>query len=231
VAGAPLARLAYASTRELSAAERSELPVDERTREFGSPERRRQFLSARALLRSLLSGFDGGSPRSYRITRGEKGKPVCEGGPAISITHAGDYVACCVASSGDVGIDLEVIDPRRQALKVARRFFTALEADWLDTQPRDRFFMLWVLKEAYGKAGGSGVVAALQGLQCIVEPPKIEVLESPAASLCLRLFRLHGSYLAFAAIGGAPGELQVERWDVERGELVVDDDVTEVARN
>ena len=179
----------------------------------------------------MLSRFDGGSPESYRITSGVRGKPVCEDGPAISITHAGDHVACAISSSGDVGVDLETIDPRRRARKVSRRFFSRAEADWLDKQPRDRFFMLWVLKEAYGKATGSGVVEAFQGLQCLVEPPRIEVLASGEASLDLALFRLHDSYLAVASIGDAPGELIVEHWDVESGEFVADQEVVEVARN
>ena len=179
----------------------------------------------------MLSRFDAGSPASYRITTGEKGKPVCEGGPAISITHARDFVACCIGTSGDVGIDLEVVDPRRHARKVARRFFSSTEADWLETQPSDRFFMLWVLKEAYGKAKGSGVVEAFQGLQCIVEPPSIEVLEPVAGRPDLRLFRMDDSYLAVASIGSAMGEVEVERWDIDRGGFVVDERATEVARN
>lgn len=224
-------QVAYARMREPTASELSQLPADERTRQFGSPERRRQFLNARSLLRAMLSRFDGGSPASYRIHKGEKGKPVCEGGPAISITHAADYVACCIASSGDVGIDIEMIDPRRHARKVARRFYSAAEADWLDGQQPDRFFMLWVLKEAYGKATGSGVVEAFKGLQCIVEPPRIDVLESGLVSPSLRLFRLHNSYLAVASIGAEPGELTVERRDAGHGEFALDHDAVEVARN
>ena len=138
----------------------------------------------------MLSRFDGGPPASFRIRTGEHGKPVCEGGPAISITHAGDRVACCVAGTGAVGIDLEMIDPRRQADKVARRYFSAAEAAWLEDQPPDRFFMLWTLKEAYGKATGSGIVDAFTGLQCMVEPPRIEVLESGKESPNLSLFSL-----------------------------------------
>lgn len=179
----------------------------------------------------MLSRFDGKAPADYRITRSEEGKPVCESGPPISITHTIDYVACCVADSGDVGIDLEVIDLRRHSHKVARRFFSAREADWLDTQPPDRFFMLWVLKEAYGKAMGSGVIGALQGLQCVIEPPRIEVLESGAAAPGLCLFRLDDSYLAVAAIGSALGEVELKRWDADRGDFVVAERATEVARS
>lgn len=179
----------------------------------------------------MLSRFDGSPPESYRITRNEQGKPACEGGPAFSITHTRDYVACCVADSGDVGVDLEAIDPRRRVARVARRFFSPREADWLDTQPRDRFFMLWVLKEAYGKATGSGVVDAFKSLQCIVEPPRIEILETRTGLPDLRLFELHDNYLAVAGIGASPGELEVERWDAERRDFVVDDGAIEVARN
>ena len=224
-------RVAHASTRELTPAELLQLPDDERNREFAAPERRRQFQSARFLLRAMLSRFDGGAPDSYRITRGAQGKPVCEDGPAISITHTRDYVACAVGSSGDLGVDLEAIDARRPARKVARRFFSAAEADWLDNQPRDRFFMLWVLKEAYGKATGTGVVAAFRDLRCLVEPPRIDVLDSGAASASLRLFRLHDCYLAVASIGRVAGDLIVERWDIESSEFVAGQDAVEVARN
>ena len=179
----------------------------------------------------MLSRFDGGSPKSYRITSGAQGKPVCEDGPAISITHAGGYVACAISSSGDVGIDLEAIDPRRKVREVSRRFFSATEADWLAEHPSDRFFMLWVLKEAYGKATGSGVVAAFQGLRCLVEPPRIDVLKSGAESADLRLFRLYDSLLAVATVGGVPGELIVQRWDTEHNDFVADKDAVEVARN
>lgn len=179
----------------------------------------------------MLSRIDGQAPESYRLTSNERGKPICAHGPAISISHAGDHVACAVAASGEVGIDLEIIDLQRDAPRLARRFFAPAEADWLETQPPDRFFMLWVLKEAYGKATGDGVVGAFKGLQCTVAPPRIEVLATEVSSLRLRLLRLQDSYLAIAGIAGAPGDLKIERWQQDCDDFAVDDCATEVARN
>ncbi len=226
-----MTRVAYTRARDLSPGELPRLSPEERAREFGSAARRRQFQSARWLLRSLLSRFDGQPPDSYRLTSDERGKPACAGGPAISISHAGDVVACAVAASGEVGVDLEEIDLQRQATRLAHRFFAPAEAKWLDTQAPDRFFMLWVLKEAYGKATGEGVVDAFKGLQCLVEPPRIEVLATEVSPLSLHLLQLDNSFLAIAGIEGAPGELEVERWDDVRGAFVTDDRVIEVARN
>ena len=63
------------------------------------------------------------------------------------------------------------------------------------------------------------------------EPPRIDVLESGARSVNLRLFRLHNYCLAVASIGGTPAEFIVERWDTERGEFLAGQDAVEVARN
>jgi len=209
-------RVAYLRIRDLSPAELADLPAVEREREFASVERRRQFLFARWLLRSLLSRAAQGEPAGFRLVTESNGKPVCEGGPAISISHAGAYVVACVADEGEIGIDLEFVDPGRHAPKVARRFFSAAEADWLATQPGDRFFMLWVLKEAYVKALGCGIFGGLNGLQCIVEPPVIQVLRSAVDGLSLRLFSVEDAYLAVAGTKPLPMEFQVECWDDEK---------------
>lgn len=205
------ATVACLPVRDLSPAELAELPGGERGRQFASSERRRQFLCGRWLLRKMLSEAGGEAPASYQLITEANGKPVCAGGPAVSITHAGGYVAACLAGEGEIGIDLEVVDLRRHAPKVARRFFSTAEADWLESQPADRFFMLWVLKEAYVKALGAGIFGGLNGLQCVVEPPVIRVLGSAVETLSLRLFELGDSYLAVAATRPLPGDVRVER--------------------
>ena len=215
-------RVAYARIRELSDAELAQLPADERDRQFASAGRRRQYRCGRWLLRTMLSEEGGQAAASYRLVAGDKGKPVCEGGPAVNISHAGEYVACGIADGGEIGVDLEVVDVRRHAPKVARRFFGEAEADWLDTQPADRFFMLWVLKEAYVKALGKGIFEGLNGLQCIVEPPHIRVLESGLDRLSLALFELHDAYLAVASTGMLPEDLGVERRE-EAGHVIKND--------
>jgi 4'-phosphopantetheinyl transferase len=217
-----LFNVAYAEIRDLSDAELKQLPVDERDRTFASAERQRQFRCGRWLLRTMLSDAGGRAGASYPLVTGDKGKPVCENGPAVSISHAGSHVACCIADGGDVGVDLEVVDLRRHAPKVARRFFAAAEADWLGTQPKDRFFMLWVLKEAYVKVLGCSIFDGLNGLQCTVEPPNIRILDAGVDRLGLALFELHGAYLAVASAHGLPGEIGVDYRGGD-GQIITDD--------
>ena len=215
-------RLAYARIRELSDAELAQLPPGERDRQFASVERRRQYRCGRWLLRTMLAEEGGQAAASYRLLASDKGKPVCEGGPAVNISHAGDYVACGITDRGEIGVDIEVVDPHRHAPKVARRFFGEAEAAWLRTQPVDRFFMLWVLKEAYVKALGRGIFEGLNGLQCIVEPPNIRLLESGVDRLSLALFVLKDACLGVASTEALPEDLEVERWD-EAGDVVCED--------
>jgi phosphopantetheine--protein transferase-like protein len=217
-----LFRVAYTETRDLSRQELSQLPVEERDRQFASAERRRQFLCSRWLLRTMLSEAGGQAAASYRLVAGDRGKPICEGGPAVSISHAGNHVACCIADQADVGVDIEVIDLRRHAPKVARRFFASAEADWLDTQPKDRFFMLWVLKEAYVKVLGCGIFGGLDGLQCTVDPPRIHVLESGLDAPGLALFELDGVYMAVASSAALPDDIVVECRD-DAGKVIAND--------
>lgn len=81
--------------------------------------------------------------------------------------------------------------------------------------------MLWVLKEAYVKALGSGIFGGLNGLQCIIEPPHIRILDSTLDGLSLALFELDGAYLAVASTGELPGDLGVEFRDAT-GRVIAD---------
>ncbi len=207
-----MVKLAYTPIRDLTPAELSQLPVAEREREFGSAERRRQFVCGRWLLRSMLERWDGRPATSYRLQTSDTGKPVCIGGPAVSITHAGHFVACAIASSGDIGIDLEMIHRRPSTDGIAKRYFSTDELEWLRAQTEDGFFMLWVLKEAYVKAIGSGIVGGLRHFCCTVAPPDITILRCPGDKPALRLHRLGNCFLAIAATAEPLAELDIERW-------------------
>jgi 4'-phosphopantetheinyl transferase len=153
----------------------------------------------------------------------------CQSGPPLSITHAGGKVACCVAGSGNVGIDLEPVSDRASIAKIAERFFCAAEIDWLREQPMDRFFMLWVLKEAYVKAVGDSIFKGIGRLCCRVEPPGIEVLDELEGVQSLCLFRLGDSYLSVAATEEPLAGVTVQRWDAERAAFVSDEAAQRIA--
>ncbi len=188
----------FTELRDLTQAELAPLPDDELQREFGSDSRRKQFQCGRALLRLMLQDWTGKPAIDHKLTTEEGGKPLCLDGPAISITHGGDRVACSIAESGQIGIDLERIDREREVTEIAQRFFSSEERAWLDAQPREGFFMLWVLKEAFVKAHGQSVFGGLQKLRCVVQPPGIDAQVLEAGYCDLSLFGAADMFLALA---------------------------------
>jgi 4'-phosphopantetheinyl transferase len=78
-------------------------------------------------------------PSELRFTR--SGKPYVPGHPDFSIAHAGDWVLCALAATGNVGIDVE-------AGATARSGQAALA--------------IWTVKEAAVKAAGATLAELAQ---------------------------------------------------------------------
>lgn len=120
---------------------------------FADPLRRAQCAAAGLLLRHLFSA-DGTPPV---LTHGSHGKPYLANEPHrfFSLSHTGCRVYCAVAQQ-EIGMDAETAGRCRD--RVARRCFTAAELAWMAEAPDERFVRLWVLKEAYLKFTGFGLV-------------------------------------------------------------------------
>jgi 4'-phosphopantetheinyl transferase len=102
-------------------------------------------------LRALGAPFD---PLALNFPR--HGKPHLVDGPDFSISHSSGLVACAVAASGRVGVDLERAGSVRAA--TARRVVGPVELDPLAGDaltPTD----VWVMKEAVVKLAGRGIGA------------------------------------------------------------------------
>lgn len=177
----------------------------------------------------MLQDKTGIPATDHELTIGKDGKPECVGGPAVSITHAGDRVACGISDGGAIGIDLEVVALRRDPKKLAKKFFSAEESAWLETQPASHFFMLWVLKEAYIKAIGRSIFGSINRLRCHVSPPEIEVLgmDDPMRSLCL--FNAGEEYLALASTSDSLSDVAVSRWDFGADQFAINDEFSLLA--
>ncbi len=162
---------------------------------------RRRTVIGRALLRLLAGGILGIEPREVATGTSPQGAPRA-GGPAgrrageggaeslaVSVAHtAGLVVVAGSSSARRVGVDVERLDRRTRPEAIARRHFLPSEAAELTTLPRVRrraaFLRAWTLKEAWGKAAGVAVPAALsrigfsiRELGDLLPPP------SPSASI------------------------------------------------
>lgn len=85
------------------------------------------------------------------------GKPYLKNYSDIyfNLSHSESYVACAVSNS-PVGVDIEYID--EVDLNVAERYFFGSEYEYIlnNSNKKEAFFSLWVLKESYMKMTGLG---------------------------------------------------------------------------
>jgi len=151
------------------------LDVDERERwaRFRLERHRREYLAAHALLRLSLSRHAAVRPSAWSFSAGPRGRPEVAGpcvGLALrfNLTHTAGLVACAVTAGGDVGVDAERVERRRDLLGLAAHVLAPGELQDVRDQPEEarpgRFYDYWTLKEAYAKAHGAGLALPLRSV-------------------------------------------------------------------
>lgn len=121
----------------------------------------------RFYLRLLLGAYLGLPGKEVRINRKQRGKPVLDQsvhGDKLHFSMAKSEASLLIgfSSSSHIGVDLEPLNRQaRNALGVARRYFTPHEADALAARPAAEldaaFLRVWACKEAVVKASGKGI--------------------------------------------------------------------------
>lgn len=145
------------------------LNAEERAQQkrFHFKKHRHQYLITRALVRTVLSIYVSEiAPDQWEFTKNKFGKPAITksrlGFPLrFNISHTDKLVVLAVTLDREVGVDVEYLLRPGKTVEIAERYFSAVEYQQLLALPtenqKDRFFDLWVLKEAYIKACGMGL--------------------------------------------------------------------------
>lgn len=142
----------------LGARERRELE------HFTHPERRRQWLSGRYLVKRLLNDtpFVAATSSVEILSRdaralGTRPRVVvdsCELNTSISLSHNAHGVLACVSREFAVGVDL--IEPGVRSDGFYRLWFHDSERQWIDEDRANRGPLVWSIKEAVYKAVNQG---------------------------------------------------------------------------
>jgi 4'-phosphopantetheinyl transferase len=132
-----------------------------------TPKLQHEYLAARALCRITLSRYTRVDPADWKFTTGLNGKPKIAG-PAgfaslrFNLTHTEGLIICLISRAGEVGIDAEETSREVDISQVTKHFFSKIERASLEQFPPERrairFFEQWVLKEAYLKGKGQGLM-------------------------------------------------------------------------
>ncbi|MFC0250536.1 4'-phosphopantetheinyl transferase family protein [Massilia consociata] len=133
---------------------------------FIRPERQRQFVAGRALLRRVLGQLLGVEPGGVLLQERPGQAPVLvhpfRTDVSFSISHSGSLVACAASTATAVGVDIERIDPARDVLALAGQAFTPdavtrLSA-CLEEERVETFYRMWCLHEAGIKLGTGSAI-------------------------------------------------------------------------
>ena len=137
---------------------------------FYFEEHRSQYLVARALVRTVLSGYSGIDPRAWRFSTNSYGRPYIDAPDAqlplsFNVTHTDGLIVCACVRGGCVGVDAEHLRLDNVPLDIADRYFSAVELAELRALTMEacaqKFFYYWTLKESYIKAIGKGLSTPL----------------------------------------------------------------------
>ena len=152
-----LRRFERESTAELS-------PTEQRhADDLVNPIARSRFVASRLFLRRILGAYLERLPGRLVFSIADGGKPRLDNAAAaleFNLSHTADLALLAIATP-PIGVDVEVVNPKRHSSAIARRIFDAQEVSHLEQltghERTYRFVQLWTRFEARQKAFGEGI--------------------------------------------------------------------------
>ncbi|OWY28766.1 4'-phosphopantetheinyl transferase family protein [Herbaspirillum robiniae] len=202
-----------------------------RLQRFLKPQRAREFLLGRLLLRhALVQSLDcrmadiavterpGASPHVEVKGRPANGVAL----PGFSISHSRGWLACAVGEVFPLGVDIEAPAPQRDLRALAGLAFSPRESAWLAGQEatgqaghEEAFYRLWCAKEALYKFRHNAGMRDMQGFPEISCGEGGEDLALGAPDAFLRHEAGDGYHLCLCS-GARPRTHASERLDCAR---------------
>lgn len=116
----------------------------------------------------------------YSLETGSRGKPYLADRPdiAFNLSHC-TGLAVCGVSEAEIGVDCELI--RAYSGNAAKKIFSDAEIRFVSegSDHDETFFRIWTLKEALGKAMGTGIFSDLKRYEFVFENGKPVCKELP----------------------------------------------------
>ncbi len=140
----------------------------ERANRFYFWKDRRDFITARWFLRTVLACYLKTDASGLQFSYNAHGKPALAGKLSsqelcFNLSHSGGLVLLAVARGRHVGIDVELVSSHPADKGIIEQSCSPSEASILYSLPRhmqsEAFFRCWTRKEAYLKARGQGLAS------------------------------------------------------------------------
>ena len=163
------------------------LATDEqiRAKRFKFLKHRRAFITARGVLRLILSQYLQIAPQSLHFGQGPHGKPflISPTIPQLSfnVSHSHNIALYAVTLESHIGIDIEYHRKKLGVQSLIQRICSTEEKAILmalsPPEQKKGFFACWTRKEAYVKATGKGITIPLASLTVSLPPVKFVGLQ------------------------------------------------------
>jgi 4'-phosphopantetheinyl transferase len=145
--------------------EAERLPARERERaaSFLREEPGRRWVAARWALRRVLEGYLGEPAASIELELGDNGKPHLRNhdGIEFNLSHSNGLALVAVAEGREVGVDVELIEPERDLVTLAKRALPQEDAAAMRAASESErpaiFYAAWTRYEAHLKCFGTGL--------------------------------------------------------------------------
>jgi 4'-phosphopantetheinyl transferase len=165
-----------------------------------------------------LSWYSGIPPGEIVLSSAARGKPfvTTPQGLHFNVSHSEGMGLVAFTRVGEVGIDVEAIDRRVDALEVASAYFSrtelAMVAELAGAAQVERFLRIWTRKEAVLKAAGTGVAGGVDRVDGSRDGVVVHLAEpgEPPTDWLIRDLAMPEGYVA--AIATRPGEWDIEVW-------------------
>ena len=135
---------------------------------FLFPRHRRRYTACHAAVRRILGERLSREPTALEFEQAPYGKPSLLDAPGFffNLSHSGEHALLALYDGGEIGVDIEWVNPERRVLAISDRYFSTQEQAQLHGLPASEhtraFHRLWACKEATIKASGLGLRAGLQ---------------------------------------------------------------------
>lgn len=138
------------------------------------PASKHSALITRAFIRLLLSKYAPIKAPAWQFSISDLGKPEIKNPPLalrFNLSHNDKMIICALCLNNDIGCDIEDLTRKISVNAIAKRFFSAQEAQLIKMAPT-RFFEYWTLKEAFVKATGLGISQGLDTFSFLINEAK-----------------------------------------------------------
>ena len=125
---------------------------------------RQQFTVCRGVLRRIIGGYLSAYPQSVQFSYNRFGKPYLtdlDQSLRFNVSHSHGVAVIAISVNREIGIDIELVDPRVDVFSIAQSAFSVGDVSFLKSLPSTlqpaTFFTGWTRKEACLKAMGDGL--------------------------------------------------------------------------